>query len=331
MEKNKRDSFRRMTPSMREAVAVEQEFAKKCQEAQPGLSDREFYELAREYWNEGAPAMAKSQSFLLEDSGFSIPFVIHYPTEKESLDTILYIHGGGFIVGSPKTHEGIMSRLARETGDAIVGIDYSLAPEAPFPQAILECAALACHLQKEGQRYGLSGNPVTLAGDSGGAYLSLATALHLRDAQSECRIRSLLLYYGPFGLEDSLSMRLYGGFWDGLTMETMKMYWQMFAPPEGIRTKGADLFSRDLTWGIPPAFIVGCDLDPLRDDSRLLHAILQEHGLVSVYSEAKGLIHGFLEFSKGVPEADKTYRESALFQNSLTDLNQTDSKPANPV
>lgn len=251
--------------------------------------------------------------------------MIHYPIETEKPDTILYIHGGEFIVGSPKTHEGIMPRLAKETGEAVVGIDYSLAPEAPYPQAVLECAALACHLQKEGVRHGLSGNPVTLAGDSGGAYLALAAALHMRDEKSVCQIRSLLLYYGPFGLEDSLSMRLYGGYWDGLTIETMRMYWQMFAPPEGIRTMGADLFSRDLTWGIPPAFIVACDIDPLRDHSRLLHAIIKEQGMVSVYSEVEGLIHGFLEFSRGLPKADKIFSESAQFQNSLVELTQDDS------
>ena len=74
------------------------------------------------------------------------------------------------------------------------------------------------------------------------------------------------------------------------------------------------LFNNDLTWGIPPAYIMACELDPLKDDSRLLHAMLSEHGLTSVYREVPGVIHGFLHYARQLPEAAAVIAESAEFR-----------------
>jgi cation diffusion facilitator CzcD-associated flavoprotein CzcO/acetyl esterase/lipase len=88
--------------------------------------------------------------------------------------TVLYLHGGAYCVGAPSTHRPITGALARETGMAVLALDYRLAPEHPHPGALLDAVAAARALAAEG--------PLVLAGDSAGGGLALATALALRDA-----------------------------------------------------------------------------------------------------------------------------------------------------
>ena len=314
MEKNKLDSFARMTPKMREIADFEEREALRIQrDYGPDLTAPEAYALARQHWNEAAPVLERSEEHLLKAGDREIPFVIHYPNGVETPPVILFTHGGGFTVGSPKTHEGIMRRLVTATGAAVVGIDYSLAPDSKFPVALEECVALAEHLHQSGGTYGLARSPLSLAGDSAGAYLSLAAALWIRDHAIDCPVESLLLYYGAFGLEDSMSMRLYGGIWDGLTLKDLKSYSDLFTRAEDQADPYRKLFNNDLTHGIAPAYIMACELDPLKDDSRLLHAIMAEHGMVSIYREVPGVIHGFLHYSNQLPEAAAIIDESGTF------------------
>jgi acetyl esterase len=314
METNKLDSFKRMTPVMREIVAFEEAESNRFrQDKSEALDERMLYSMARKYWNEDSPEMAKSLRYELQEGNMTIPFVIHYPENKKTHEPILYIHGGGFVVGSTATHEGIMRRLAKETGAAVVGIDYSLAPEVKFPIQLEECAALAKHLAKNGDRYGLGGDGISIAGDSAGAYLALAITIYMRDREDISWIRSLILYYGAFGLKDSMSMRLYGGSWDGLSLVELKKYSSIFTRVGDEDNPYRNLFLSDLTYGIPPCYIMACELDPLKDDSRLLHAILTEYGMDAFYREVPGVIHAFMHYAKKLPEATVILRESAEF------------------
>src|SRR5258708_12415216 len=95
------------------------------------------------------------------------------PTEGRA--TILYLHGGGYCIGSPKTHRALTSHLADAAGLAVFAANYRLAPEHPFPAALED--ALACF---QGLR---ATGPVIIAGDSAGAGLALATALAVRQQQ----------------------------------------------------------------------------------------------------------------------------------------------------
>ena len=300
---------------MREVIAFEKlESEKRNGEKTVSLIDRDAYEASRSFFNEGGPEMVRTIRAHVDNENKRIPFTVHYPIEKERNRLILFIHGGGFVVGSPDSHDGIMRRLADETGAVVMGIDYSLAPEVKFPMQIHECAELIRHVRLNEGLYDIDKNDITLAGDSAGAYLSLATTLYLRDKEKDITyITSLLLYYGSYGLEDSMSMRLYGNEYDGLTLEALKSYGALFAREEDRENPYRNLFHNDLTYGIPPTYIMGCTLDPLVDDSRLLHEILKEHGMVTKYKEFDGVLHGFLHYSNMMEESMEAIRDSAWF------------------
>ena len=300
---------------MKKVLALEKlESDQRNGEKKVSLTDREAYEASRRFFNEGGPEMVRSLRAHVDNENGRIPFTAHYPSEKKRNSLIIFIHGGGFVVGSPDTHDGIMRRLADETGAVVMGIDYSLAPEVKFPTQIHECAQLIHHVRRNEGLYEIDKDDITLAGDSAGAYLSLATTLYLRDQEKDIGyITSLLLYYGSYGLKDSMSMRLYGNAYDGLTLDALKSYGALFAREEDMENPYRNLFNNDLTYGIPPAYIMAAALDPLADDSRLLHAILKEHGMHAMYREFDGVLHGFLHYSKMMEESMEAIRDSAAY------------------
>jgi acetyl esterase len=321
MEKNKLDILKRISPSMREVIEFERlESEKRHGQKKASLIDREAYEASRSFFNEGGPQMVRTLRTHVDSENKRIPFTVHYPVEKKKNRLIIFIHGGGFVVGSPESHDGIMRRLADETGAVVMGIDYALAPETKFPVQIHECIELIHHVRRNEGLYDIDKDDITLAGDSAGAYLSLATTLYLRDKEkATVFLKSLLLYYGSYGLIDSMSMRLYGGEFDGLTLEALRSYGAFFASEEDMENPYRNLFNNDLTYGLPPIYIMACTLDPLSDDSRLLHAILKEHGMTSEYKEYDGVIHGFLHYSKMMNESMEAIRDSARFYKEMKD------------
>lgn len=315
MEKNKVDTLSRVSKDMKKVMEMEASIM--AEETDLSLTNKNAYDKQRAFFNEGGPVMAKTLHEMVPMLNKEIPLVFHYPKVEQNMKTILFIHGGGFTVGSNKTHDGMMRRLAKETGSLVVGVEYSLAPENKFPIPLLECVEVVHYLNTHRDTYGIREGHISLAGDSAGAYLSLATIIAMRDNEDPLKIKSLLLFYGGFGLEDSRSMRLYGGDFDGLTLKNLKEYQSLFTRKEDINHPLRNLFNSDLTYGIPPTFILACQLDPLKDDSKLLYDIYKEHGTKVKYLEVAGVLHGFLHFGNHMDEVSEAFSEVGKFYDNL--------------
>ena len=316
--KNKLDTIKRLSLEMAEVLRIQEEMSKDAFNT-VGLSYdevRENYIKERVYWNEGGPIMTKTLDVNVTcKDGHVVKTRIHYPNNKEVNPILYYIHGGGMVVGNNDTHSRIMRLLAEKTNCAVIGIDYSLAPEAIYPIAVLESAEVCTYYSENCDKYGLDSTKIGFAGDSGGANLSLGTTLYLRDNGFDISvIKGLLLYYGGYGLTDSISMRQYGGVWDGLTEEDLNFYRKMYLGNTNMEEAPYyNCYLRDLTNNIPPCFIVGCELDPLVDDSKLLYNILKENGIKTEYVEYKGAIHAFLHYSRVMKDANDALERGAQF------------------
>jgi acetyl esterase len=227
----------------------------------------------------------------------------------------VFLHGGGWVVGSLETHDRVMRSLAAKTGAVVVGVDYSLSPEAKFPRAVEESAAVASHLHRHAGALGINGERISFAGDSGGANLSVASALLLRDTVTDWPgTQCLLLYYGLYGLRDSASRRLYGGSWDGLARADLDYYMSAYTScPSDLESPYLDCLSADLTGVAKACYVGACDLDPLRDDSTALAAILEESGVRHELAVFKGVLHGFLHYARMLPEATDALDGGARF------------------
>jgi acetyl esterase len=322
METNKYNAYEMMTPKMLDTLTKQNELVKNAFTTDVTFEEmRKNYNMERKFWNEGGPEPEKTIDIEIEGQYGPIAIRFHYPVRRTGKGAIVYIHGGGFVVGNLDTHSKIMRLIMEETEAVVIGIDYHLAPEYKYPTQVEECAFLVEWLRSYSGEYDIDGNDIALAGDSGGANLALAASLYLRDKKKDVsNIRCLLLYYGAYGLTDSKSMRLFGGDYDGLSRKDLKTYTKMYIGSENKDIRYFDCFSNDLTKGVPPCYIAYGDLDPLQDDSKLLYEILTYNNLKAELGEFKGVIHAFLHHSRILPESIEAIQQGANFYKSIAEF-----------
>ena len=240
----------------------------------------------RKMWNSGGPEMEETIEYQIPYEGYMVPVRLLRPVKAEKLPVIFFMHGGGFVEGNNDTHSMAQRKLAAYSGCVVIGIDYSLAPEIKYPRAIKECVAVCHYVSEHADEYGIDPEKIGFAGDSGGANLSMGVTMHLRDDGFDIsRIKGNILFYGSYGMKASVSSNLHGGSWDGMSEEDLAFYLEIYLG-EGVDPIDCpyfDTFINDLTHDVPPCFIVSAELDPLRDESKLLYVILTINGIQAEY------------------------------------------------
>ena len=221
---NKLDVLSKINPQMKAVLAKEDELAGDANDTSVGFEQmRKNYVAGRAFWAEGGPVMAEHLDAAVAGPYGDIPVRYYYPTEAAAAalggaapaqPAIVYVHGGGFVLGNLDTHDRVCRVLADHAGVPVVAVDYRLSPEAKFPSAVEEVAAVAAYLHEQGAKHGIDGERLSFAGDSGGAHLGLAATMYLREERGGSDfVKCCLLYYGWFGLTDLSSMRLLGARW----------------------------------------------------------------------------------------------------------------------
>lgn len=313
---NKIDAIGLVSPQQAKVLEMQAEHAEAFDTSAGTYDDlRANYRKEREMWNAGGPVMAESRDILVPFDGRTVSTRLLRPTQEKNLPILFYIHGGGMVVGDNDTHSRIQRKLAHFSGCAVVGIDYTLAPEGKYPIPVEESGAVCRYFAEHADEYGLDATRIGFSGDSGGANLSMGTILHLRDNGFDMSaMRGAVLYYGGYGLGDSLSKRLHGGAWDGLTEPDLLYYQEMYLGEQDPRDcPYYSVYTCDLSQGIPPCFIAAAELDPLVDDSKLLYQVLTHHGVSCEYSEYKGALHAFLHYSLVMDDAEDALRRGAHY------------------
>ncbi len=313
------DIGQRLDPEMVAVMAKQKELAPEI----GVMSDltipdvRAGYRKERAFWNEGGPVMATSEDLAFAGPHGPVPLRLHRPVEtSDRLAVLVFFHGGGWIVGDLDTHDRIMRVLAAEAGVAVLGVDYRLSPENKFPVALEECCALLEHLADQAggpaAEWRLDAARLAVGGDSAGANMSLACALHCRGARPGL-VKAALLYYGGFGLRDSASRRKFGGEEDGLSAKDLAYYKDcLIRSPADLDDPRIDLLDNDLA-GLPPLFIAPAELDPLLDDSLLLSEFAGAAGVQRELRLYDGVLHGFLHYGKSLTKARQALSEGAAW------------------
>ena len=180
-----------------------------------GMSGAEARAAAEErnvFWNEGNPEVARVRDLSIPGPAGPMCVRLYEPAGVGATSPgILYIHGGGWVICSLDTHDGVCRRLANAAGLRVASLDYRMAPEHPFPAPLDDCVAAASWLMERGTELGINPERLALAGDSAGGNLSLATLLALRD-RSQPLPQTAALIYGAFSADlDSPSHQAYGG------------------------------------------------------------------------------------------------------------------------
>ena len=261
----------------------------------------------------GGPVMAETTDRWVFGRGRRILCRVHRPTTDAALPVLVYFHGGGWVWASIDTHDRLTREYAAASGCAVVSVDYALSPEARFPQAIEECAAVIRWIGAHGAEWGLDPSRIALGGDSAGGNLALGTALLLRDGGGP-GLRGILALYPVCDADFTRpSYRRFGPGGYFLTEEKMRFYWSAYAPEDAERLNPLAAPLRADLRALPPTMVQLAQLDVLHDEGEALAAKLHQAGVDVTLEVIPGVIHGFLRASGKVAKARGAVESGAVW------------------
>jgi len=239
------------------------------------------------------------------------------PPSTQGDPCIVYLHGGGWVVGDLDSHDFICAELASTLGVLVIAVDYRLAPEHPFPAAFNDCLKVWRALRTGPFR--LDPARTLVAGDSAGGNLAAALCLALRDAGEPVPCAQVLIYPG-LGGDHQLPSRSECIDAPLLSSSDVDCYHALYL--RGTRQPGAyamPLLANDYR-GLPPALIAVAQFDPLRDDGVRYAERLNAAGVSATLYYGEGLVHGCLRARGQVAEVDALYETlfSYLTEKKLT-------------
>jgi acetyl esterase len=225
-----------------------------------------------------------------------VPCRVFRPKHAKTVAGVIYGHGGGWVLGSPDTHDDMCAEMAAGSNTVVVLMDYRLAPEHPYPAQLEDSLKVWRWMLKEGSHFGIDRTRIIAAGDSAGGQMSVALALTLREMNLP-NVAGMVLIYPVLGANLETPSYQRNAHAVSLTRDEMLYYLRAFLGPEDSDRwrdpKAVPLRALDLA-GMPPAFITVAGHDPLYDDGVLFHQKLLQAGIASELREEPSLAHSYM-------------------------------------
>lgn len=258
-----------------------------------------------------SPPLKRERDLSIPGPHGAMPCRLYLPDDIEQPPLLVYAHGGSFALGSLSAWDGLLRDLTRQSGVAILSLDYRLAPEHPFPIACDEMLTTIRYAAREGAVWGIDPSRLAVGGDSAGANLALGAAQALRDA-NEAALSFMLLIYGVYDDNAySPSWQRLGTGTYGLSAAQMDWIWTHYLSSTDQRTDPRVTPIRGSMHGLPPAHLLVGTLDPLIDENQALAARLAEAGVASELKIYAGLTHGFIRSGPLIRTAARAVTASA--------------------
>ncbi len=262
----------------------------------PAAEQRKYYNRLCAHFSQPHPHGITVHDLHVDGPGGPVPVRLYRPAAPAAPPVVFYVHGGGFVVGDLDSHDCICAELAAETGTAVIAAAYRLAPEHPFPAAFQDCRAVLAALPALATRHDLDATRLVIAGDSAGGNLTAALCMQARDTSGP-PIRGQVLIYPGLGGDTTKGSYVQHANAPGLQTEDIHFYHDIYIGPPGHpnhRDKlAAPLLETDYT-GLPPAFLVAAEWDPLRDDAFAYAERLTAAGVPAHVRHEPLLVHAFL-------------------------------------
>lgn len=239
---------------------------------------------------------SEDRTLAVGPSGATAIRVVRPAGATGTLPAIIYIHGGGWVLGDKQTHDRLVRDLAVGTNAVLIFVDYQRSPESRFPNAIEQAYAVARHVADNPAEFGADPARLVIAGDSVGGNMVAAVTLMAKDRGGPAFNAQLLFY--PV-TDASMATASYREFADGpwLTAKAMAWYWDQYLPDTDRR---GDILASPVNASIeqlrdlPPALLIVDENDVLRDEGEAYGRKLAQAGVKVISTRYNGTIHDFM-------------------------------------
>jgi len=229
---------------------------------------------------------------------------IYTPEAPAPRPAIAFFHGGGFVICSIETHDGLARRLANAIGAVVVSVEYRLAPDVRCPESAEDCYAATVWTHEHAAELGADPDRLIVVGDSAGGNLAAVVTLMARERGAPPITSQVLVYPVIDAACDAPSYTENG---EGYFLEAtgMRWFWDHYLGPDGDGTHhhASPIHAEDHS-ALPPAVVITAEFDPLRDEGEAYAAALEAAGVPVVARRYDGMIHGFVSMPMVFPEAD---------------------------
>jgi acetyl esterase len=215
----------------------------------------------------------------------------------QTAPVLLWFHGGGWVLGSPRMYDPLCSHLAEAVGAVVVSVDYRMAPEHRAPQAVHDCVDATRWVATAGAQLGADPSLLAVSGDSAGGNLAAVVCQVVRDEGGPVIAHQALVYPATDATmsQPSVAEHAHAAV---LTREKMTTFRAHYLGDDGLAPDHplvSPLWGRDLS-GLPPALVQTADLDPLRDEGAAYAEALRAAGVPARLTNYLGAPHGFASF-----------------------------------
>jgi acetyl esterase len=273
---------------------------------------------ARQLFMDGRKALApdpmpiaETRDLAIPGPGGPIPARLYRSATTGTLPVLVFLHGGGWVVGNIESHDTVCRHIANRAGCAVVSVDYRMGPEHKFPAAVDDCFAAAAWVPNNAVELGIDPGRLAVGGDSAGGNLAAVVGLLARDAGAP-RIACQVLIYPA--TDAAMRHESIARFAEGyvLTRSTMRWFYEQYlrTPEDGSDWRVSPLLAADLN-GLPPAFVLTAGYDPLGDEGDAYAARLAAAGVPVTHRRFPGQVHGFVTNGRVIRTAETALDETA--------------------
>lgn len=218
---------------------------------------------------------------------------------------MVFFHGGGFVLGDIHTHEPFCAEMARQLDLPVISVGYRLAPEHPWPAGLEDAIAAARWVADSPEALGRQATGLVLAGDSAGGNFAIIASLALRDEPATVPVLAQWPIYPA--ADPAKGYPSFQDFGEGylLTHDGLRWFEDCYRPDRKDWRYSPMMKSQA---GMPPTLVITASLDPIRDQGRAYAAACVQAGVPTVFREAEGTIHGFINLRKAIPSSEEDIR-----------------------
>ena len=285
-------------------------------DATAGLPSPDGVEEMREHYAAGCLTYAgQAEPVELVDDidadGIHLRVYVPKDPSEEPLPLMLWMHGGGWVLGTIESHDALCRALCNATQAVVASVDYRLAPEHPFPGPIEDCETALAWARAHHEDLGIDPERIAVGGDSAGANLATVVARRARDSGEAVQFEALVYPVTDAALATASMNELGDGSY-GLSKDEMTSSWEAYVPEARQRRNpdASPLRSPDLE-GMPPTLVICAEFDPLKDEAQDYAQRLEDAGVTVRCTEYSGMVHGFFRWRGGVDAAHDAMAELA--------------------